>query len=205
MPRPDLSSQRRLEFAPILAKTFAELGYRRTTTSALAEACGVQETILYRLWSDKQTMFLAALDHVYDLSERTWATLLSDTEDKYSQAQRILRYEADHHGEFGFYRILFAGLSETDDAEIRKGLRRLYRKFLSFIEGKVASHRGDREGANEIHAELLAWAILGLGTVSSIGRELGLLSLAKRRSLFLDVGGKFLLDGAGTDPASPSK
>ena len=49
MPRPDRSPDRRRELAPVLARAFAELGYRRATTAELAERCGVQEKALYRL------------------------------------------------------------------------------------------------------------------------------------------------------------
>ena len=66
-------------------------------------------------------MFVAALDHVYELSERTWAELLAGVDDPTEAAERVLDYEASHHGEFGLYRIVFAGLSETDDPEIAAG------------------------------------------------------------------------------------
>ena len=79
MPRPNLSNERRLELVPIVARTFAELGYRRTTTAALAERCKVRENILYRLWPDKRAMFVASLDYVYQLSEETWAQLLAQS------------------------------------------------------------------------------------------------------------------------------
>ena len=38
--------QRRRELAPLLARAFAELGYRRATTAELAVRCGVQEKAL---------------------------------------------------------------------------------------------------------------------------------------------------------------
>ena len=96
MSRPSLSPERRLEFAPVLARTFADLGYRRTTTAELAERCGVRENILYRLWADKQAMFIAALDYVYQLSEETWDELLARADDRASPAELILDYESTH-------------------------------------------------------------------------------------------------------------
>ena len=76
----------------------------------LARRCGVQETILYRLWPDKKAMFIAAIEWVYDLSTRTWEDLLAGGAAKKSAAERLLDYEATHHGEFGLYRIVFAGV-----------------------------------------------------------------------------------------------
>lgn len=189
MPRPDRSAERRVELVPVLARTFAELGYRRTTTAELGERCGVRENILYRLWPDKRLMFVAALDFVYELSERTWEEVLAAGEDDASPAERILDYESSHHGEFGLYRIVFAGLSETDDEVITKAMRRLYRRFHRFVTEQVRAHRGE-DGAHDRApgAEQVAWAIVGLGTVANIGRELGLFGARARRSLVGEVG-----------------
>ena len=133
MPRPNQSAQRRQEFTPIIARAFAELGYRRTTTAELADRCGVRENILYRLWPDKKAMFIAAIEYVYGLSAQTWEKLLEKGGDKPGAARRLLDYESVHHGEFGLYRIVFAGLSETDDPEIRQALRHMYDRFHRFI------------------------------------------------------------------------
>jgi len=187
MARPNQRPERRLELVPILARTFADMGYRRTTTAELAERCGVRENILYRLWPDKRAMFVAALDHVYQLSEATWNALLAGADEEASPAELILDYEAAHHGEFGLYRIVFAGLSETDDPEIRAAMKRLYGRFQRFAAKQVAAH-GGRAVPAELDAALVAWAIVGLGTVANIGRELGLLSTRTRRRLVGEVG-----------------
>ncbi len=140
MARPNKSSERRSELTLVLARTFADLGYRRTTTAELAGRCGVRENILYRLWPDKRAMFGAALDYVYQLSEETWDKLLAQADDRASPAELILEYESTHHGEFGLYRIVFAGLSETDDPEIAAALKRTYRQFHRFIQKQVKAH-----------------------------------------------------------------
>src|SRR5262245_55832763 len=125
MPRPDRSVERRRELAPVLARAFAELGYRRATTAELAQRCGVQEKALYRLWADKRAMFLAALDQVFAESEALWAQLSSERGQGGSTAERLLAYEAEHHGEHRLYRIVFAGLSEADDPHVREALAAL--------------------------------------------------------------------------------
>ena len=194
MPRPDRSDERRRELVPVLARTFAELGYRRTTTAELGKRCGVRENVLYRLWPDKRAMFVAALDHVYERSEAIWKRLLAQTGGEQSAAERILAHEATHHGERGLYRIVFAGLSETDDPELAEALRRLFGRFQRFVEGQVRAHRG--RGRDELPAPETAWAIVGLGTVANIGRELGLLSAAARARVVGGIG-RALLGGRG--------
>jgi AcrR family transcriptional regulator len=203
MPRPDRSNERRRRFTPIMAETFARLGYRRATTAALAGACGVQETVLYRLWPDKRAMFIAAIEHVYDLSVEKWDTLIAATGDGRSPAERLLEYEATHHGEFGMYRIVFAGLNESDDPEIHAALCRMYSRYQSFIVRRLREHRGG--GDHRVDGDLSAWALIGLGTITSIARELGLLTPVSRRQLW-ETAGRHLLDGRragateGSDP-----
>lgn len=202
MPRPSQASQKRRELLPVIARVFADLGYRRTTTAELASRCKVQETILYRLWPDKKAMFIAAIGHVYDLAARLWVSQLSG-KSKGSSAEKLLAYESTHLGEFGNSRIIFAGLSETDDPEIRRALSRMYLHYQKFILDQIGRHRAVRprqpgagRSRNPADPILTAWAFIGLGTVASIAMELKLLSSRQRRKLIVDIG-TLLLNGRG--------
>jgi AcrR family transcriptional regulator len=188
MPRPNRTRERRAELLPDIARAFAELGYRRTTTAALAARCATKEMVLYRLWPDKKAMFLAAIEHVYDVSVAAWERLLAGSDGR-SAAERLLAYEATHHGEFGLYRLVFAGLSETDDAGIRSALARMYQRYHEFIVRRLVEHRGPRHRST---TDLVAWALIGMGTVSSIGRELDLLPPRQRQRLWATVGRRLL-------------
>ena len=207
MPRPSLLKEQRKRLLPVVARAFSELGYRRTTTAKLAERCGIRENILYRHWPDKKAMFIAAIEYVYQLSKETWTKVLRRDGERGSGAQRLLRYESVHHGEFGLYRIVFAGLSETDDPDIRSALRRMYGQFHRLIQAQLSAHRqsNPRRGAGEIPApDLSAWAIVGLGTVANIGRELGFASRGHRERLIAEVG-ELILNGRGNEPGSGKK
>jgi AcrR family transcriptional regulator len=193
MARPSHIQEKRRELLPIVARAFAELGYRRATTAELARRCGVQENILYRMWPDKKRMFLAAIGYVYDSSVEIWRAVLGDGDAARSAAERLLTYEAEHHGEFGHYRIVFAGLNETDDPDVRKALADMYARYQRFVRRQIATHRQDRHSPDVADAHLAAWAFIGLGMVANIGRELGLLGDQRRRRLFAHVG-QLLLD-----------
>ncbi|MBI5762015.1 MAG: TetR/AcrR family transcriptional regulator [Planctomycetes bacterium] len=188
MPRRSLSHEKRREFLPILAKAFAELSYRRTTTAELARRCDVRENILYRLWPDKKAMFIAAIDYVFDLSAKTWGAILAECKTPAEGASRLLEYEARHHGEFGHHRIVFAGLSETDDPEIRAALRRMFGRFQRFLANQIETSRGRKSSKSAAEPAMIAWAMLGLGTAANISRELDLLTGAQRRRLIGQMG-----------------
>ena len=202
MPRPDRSHERRRELAPSLARAFAELGYRRATTSELAARCGVQEKALYRLWPDKRAMFLAALDQVFAESEAAWARIAGERGSTRSAAERLLEHEAEHHGENRLYRIVFAGLSEIDDPPVRDALAALYGRFQRLIRTHLERHRGGRSRKPEIDPVIAAWAILGLGTVANIGRELELLPARQRARLLTEAGTQLLEAGSGRRESS---
>ncbi len=188
MPRPSTQDRRREQLVPRLAAAFARTGYARATTAALAAACGVPENTLFRLWGGKKGMYLAALDHLYERTVAVWARHLegggaggaSD-----SPAERLLDHEGSHYGEHGLYRIVFTGLSELDDPDIRAALRAMYRRFHAFVAERVASHRGD---ADLVRAAQLAWTVIGMATVAGIGRELRLVTRRQQQELFSDVG-----------------
>ncbi len=195
MSRPSQIDEKRRQLMPIVARTFAELGYRRTTTAELARRCEVRENILYRLWPSKKRMFIAAIGYVYDSSVDIWNNLLAETDGHGSTAQRLLEYESHHHGEYGQYRIVFAGLSETDDPDIRAALADMYQRYRRFLSEQIVAHRSQRSSLTPPDAVLAAWAIVGLGTVANIGRELGLLGSRQRRRLMGEVG-RLLLEGS---------
>lgn len=174
---------------PIVATAFAELGYRRATTAEIARRCGVRENVLYRVWPDKKQMFVAAIEYVSALSFTTWEQVLAEP-GRGSPAERLLAYEATHHGEFGLYRIVFAGLSETDDRAIREALQTMYRRFHDFICRQLSPG----EPASDV-AATLAWALIGLGTVSNISRELSLMPQAARHRLFRIAGAALIHRG----------
>lgn len=206
MARPSQLDERRRELLPVVAKTFAELGYRRATTAALAERCGVQQNILYRLWPDKKAMFIAAIGHVFDLAVDIWARVLAKGGPG-TTASRLLAYEAENIGKFGNHRIIFAGLNEADDPEIRAALATMYGRYQRFVRDHVIDHRGGGasgprgKSAKAVaeEAEQVAWAIIGLGTVTTISKELGLQDVDGRRRTMAAMG-SLLLDGAPSPP-----
>ncbi|MBL9150336.1 MAG: TetR/AcrR family transcriptional regulator [Phycisphaerae bacterium] len=202
MPRPSQQDDKRRELLPVVARAFADLGYRRATTAAIAERCGVQENILYRLWPDKKAMFIAAIGYVYDLSIEIWMRVLAKPATPTgagrnrrtpTPAERLLAHEAEHLGEFGNHRLIFAGLNETDDPDIRAALADMYRRYHAFVRDHVLEHRGQKTSAKaEAEAAMISWAIIGLGTVANIASELKLLKPAQREDLMLGAGSQLL-------------
>ncbi|MEM7625796.1 MAG: TetR/AcrR family transcriptional regulator [Planctomycetota bacterium] len=185
MPRPNRSEERRAELIPILARAFADLGYASATTAALAEAAGLRENQLYRLWPSKKAMFLATIEHLYDLQTRWWSQMLAES-DPAEAARRILEEEGRHRGESGLHRIIFAGLSEADDPEIRAAMANFYQRFHKFIVTVLKRKPGPNDCATP--PPLAAWSLIALGTFSNIARELDIFGIPTQRRLMSEVG-----------------
>jgi AcrR family transcriptional regulator len=173
---------------------FSELGYRRATTAELAERCGVRENILYRLWPNKKAMFLAAIDHIFQYRLETWSKISADQLTPQETVDRLISYEAKHQGEFGFYRIVFSALSENDDEQIRSALTRMYRQFHQLLCRRVDAGREDGCERELLREDEAAWGLMGVATMSSIIRELGLLRTRHREQMFASVA-KYVVRG----------
>jgi AcrR family transcriptional regulator len=183
VPRPSQIDEQRKQLLPIVCEVFSELGYHRTTTALLAERCGVRENILYRLWTDKRAMFLAAIDDLFQTRAERWAEILANHRSAQS-AEALVAYEAKHQGEFGFYRVVFTALVEADDPDIRKAIIRMFRRFHELIQELIDANRDGDEKSGGLSADATAWALIGLATVSNIIRELKLLRPRQREDMF---------------------
>ena len=175
------------DFLPLLAAAFVEFGYRRTTTAELARRCEVRENELYRIWPSKKQMFLAALDYVYNISVRQWREHVSGN-GRQTAAEQILEQQARSRGDSGLHRIVFSGLSEIDDPEIRSALADHYRRFHEVLAGYIQDHRAQRGIADpSINEQQTAWALIGLASIFDIRGDLGLGSTRDRGQLLKSV------------------
>lgn len=194
MARPSQIQEQSKKLLPIVCEVFSELGYRRTTTAELAQRCAVRENILYRLWPDKKAMFLAALDDIFRTRAEVWNDILADRPAPEEAVERLVKYESRHQGEFGFYRIVFTALTETDDDDIRGALLNMYKRFHQLVCSQVKAGRESNDPKSSLPVELAAWGLLGLATISNIIRELKLLPPRQRERMFAAVA-KLLVSG----------
>lgn len=132
-------------------------------------------------------MFLAAIDDIFRSRAEKWNEILADRPAPEQAVERIIEYESHHQGEFGFYRIVFTALTETDDDDIRVALVGMYKGFHKLVCRQVEAGRGSGDLESRLPTEVAAWGLLGLATVSNIIRELKLLSPRQRERMFASV------------------
>lgn len=187
MPRPSKAEERRRELLPLVAEAFSDLGYRRATTAALAVRCGVQENVLYRLWPDKKAMFIAAIEFLFWRRMESWQAALDEPSTKNTPASPLIELTGKNLGEQGLYRIIFAALSETDDADVKRALKRLYERYHKRVVTEIARHRKQHGIEGSIEDDDAAWALIGWVAFMNIVIDLELMSSRKRQQLFSTI------------------
>ena len=184
----DNKEQKRKNMLPLLSNTFAKLGYRRVTTAELAKNCGVQETILYRLWPGKKEMFVDSIDYITDNLLKIWQTQIESISEADKALGTLLNYESKHFGELGNYIIIFSGLNDADDPDIKAALGRMYFRIHSFLVERITKYRTAVGIDNGPDVSTLVWSLIGLGTMITITKHLGLLSDGDREKLMAQMG-----------------
>lgn len=173
---------RKPDFLPLIAEAFVERGYRRTTTAQLAERCDVRENELYRIWPNKKAMFLDSIRYVFEITVEQWRAGI-DPDSKLTAAEQLIAMQSRHRGDSHLHRIVFSGLSEVDDPEIRRALKKLYQQFHEVLVTYVADHRHQKGIEAPLGDKDTAWAMIGLGSIFDIQHDLGVGSIAARREI----------------------
>ena len=68
------AEQRRVQILETATGLFAKNGFSGTTSAALARACGVSEALIYKLFSNKERLYAAMVEHKLE----TWDPLTID-------------------------------------------------------------------------------------------------------------------------------
>ena len=106
---------------------FLTVGFHATTIEKIAQAAGVSEPVLYRLFDDKKALFLEVLREIRESTLRRWQTEMAKQSAPLQKLQMLaadyLGSSRDHASEF---RVLHRSLVETQDAEVTGFLRTFY-------------------------------------------------------------------------------
>jgi AcrR family transcriptional regulator len=164
----DETRQRILQAA---AQVFAEKGYARATTRALARAAGINEVTLFRHFGSKENLFAAIIDEYaasaltaslagkltgdYEEDLLTMGHHLLEAVFERGDAVRMMLCEAAHFPEVG--------------RALAQNPRQLRQALAAYLEGKVADGQ-----VRPLHAELAAQAFWGMFFAYAI--SLGLLA-----------------------------
>ena len=158
------AAQRREQLVSVATRLFAERGYEATTTSAIAEAAGVTEPILYRHFHGKQDLFVAIVREMSELTMRHWKGLIEGVDDPAEAVRRIARQFPQHASKLAeAYHVLHGALSTSRDKQVLKVMHEHYVQIEEFFTGIFA--RGQKSGLfrKDVDPRLPAWQVIYAG------------------------------------------
>ncbi|GAA2887741.1 hypothetical protein Acy02nite_82240 [Actinoplanes cyaneus] len=121
------SDQRRQGVVDAAVRCFARKGFYGTTTHEIAERAGISQPYLYRLFANKQTIFVAAVEHVGGLLTEALST--ADTTAKALQdAYGTIIEDGD------ILRFLMQANCATDEPLIRDAVRACYARQVAVVD-----------------------------------------------------------------------
>jgi TetR/AcrR family transcriptional regulator len=130
--------QRRLQMVTVAAQLFAKFGYEGVTVKDIADACEINQALLYRHFTSKELLFTAVLDHKIDqLDINSFLESIS----KEVPLEELLQILARHILKLGLNDpeinrlLLFGTLQGTPEA---KDLFRSWRQpFVTYLQAEI--------------------------------------------------------------------
>lgn len=138
------AGRRRTQILVAAAAVFAGRGFFGTTTVEIAKAAGLSQAYLYRLFPDKQTLFIAVIDHAVALTRSAWAEALDARDQQrargldglYEQYLEIARTSV-------LPSLLLHAVGASAEPAIREAVRRCYDKQVSFLKDRTDATDGE--------------------------------------------------------------
>jgi len=169
------AAQRRQALVDTALRVFAEGSYRSTTTAEIARKAGVTEPILYRHFSSKRDLYLAVLDESWRRLQTLWEEAVAGEPDPglWIAAMGRAYFEAKDPKVHCADLWIQALTEASDDAEIRKALRRQMREVHAFVSDVMVRSQEaggilpDRDPSAE------AWIFISIGLLGTVGRRVG--------------------------------
>jgi AcrR family transcriptional regulator len=147
----------------------AQHGVQGATTARIAAAEGISEKILYRYFSGRREILLAALDAVFERATR----ILRECEGV--NALEYLRAAARLHwpSEQDFVYPLFEFIASSPQEDLRSELRERHQADLEFVANVIED--GKRQGVirEDVDSDLAAWEFWSVCWSEDIAYMLG--------------------------------
>jgi AcrR family transcriptional regulator len=193
------AADRREQILDVATAVFGERGYSGTTTDQVAQAAGISQPYVVRMFGTKEKLFLEVLQRALDTLFRAFREALPDPGDGSVPQQRLGGAFVDLVGEVGVHRTLLHAFTSGNDPVIGAaaragfvGIYRFLRDEAGFSPDDISSFLG--------HGMLLS-VLLGIELPSVWGTdpeadELMQVAFGEKCGVVLEVA------GPGTAPAT---
>ena len=170
------AEERRAAVLDCACGIFSKGSYRGTTTAEIARQAGVTEPILYRHFASKRDLYLACLDVAWDETRSMWETAVEAEPDPAlwvgAMGGAYLRAAKERHSLIA--NLWIQALTEaSDDAEIRKYLKRHMREVHQFVVRVIERSQAADGVPKDRDPEAEAWIFISIGLLATVSKRLG--------------------------------
>lgn len=195
--------ERRRQIVDAAIEEFARKSFREVGTADIAARVGVSEPTLYRHFTSKRELYLAAIDHSTTLIVGAWRSLAERGPTPLDALRAIglwsfeqLRDDPPHLA------VRARALVETSEPEAVGRLREHFEEMRSLVEGLYRSARDQGLVPRSIDARARTWAFMSLGALLDRTQMLGLAAELDAEAMARVTAGILpeLLERGETDP-----
>ena len=154
---------------------FSTGSYRGTTTAEIARQAGVTEPVLYRHFASKRDLYLAVLEESWGRLRAMWQQAVDDEPDaRFWVAAMGQAYFSAKDPKVLCAELWVQALTEaSDDAEIRKFLRKQMREVHDFVSDVIRRSQEAGGILPDRDANAEAWIFIAIGLLGTMGRRVG--------------------------------
>ena len=154
---------------------FSTGSYRGTTTAEIARQAGVTEPVLYRHFASKRDLYLAVLEESWSRLRAMWEQAIAGESDpRFRVAAMGRAYFAATDPKVLCAELWIQALTEaSDDAEIRKFLRKQMREVHDYVTDVIRRSQEDGGIIRDRDASAEAWIFIAIGLLGTVGRRVG--------------------------------
>lgn len=169
------AGERRQQILDAAIQVFARQGYAGTGTADIAREAGIGEPTIYRYYSNKRDLYVAAVEQASGEVLHAWQQIADDAPDPMAALQRlgVWYYERmQRHPERLLLR--FRSFSEAPDEAATAVAREEYRASLRFVESLFKRAQSDGQIDSEVDVRALTWLFMSVGSMLDMTQLLGL-------------------------------
>jgi AcrR family transcriptional regulator len=169
------AEQRKAAVLECACGIFSTGSYRGTTTAEIARRAGVTEPVLYRHFASKRDLYLAVLEESWSRLRAMWERAIADEPDPRLRVAAMGRsYFAAADPKVLCAELWIQALTEaSDDAEIRRFLRKQMREVHDYVSDVIRQSQEDGGIIRDRDASAEAWIFIAIGLLGTVSRRVG--------------------------------
>jgi AcrR family transcriptional regulator len=169
------AEERRRQILDAAVDVFARLGFAAAGTADIAAAAGIGEPTIYRYFSNKRDVYVAAVRGASDEILEHWTQICADAPDALAALQQIgIWYfqRLQQHPELLLLRS--RSISDPQDGDITEVVRDAYLEVVRFVEALFQRAQDEGQIAPGEDVKTATWLYMAVGSLLDQVQILGL-------------------------------